>query len=774
MAKILNRIIKYSIYSLVFLVPVFFLPFSFEVFEFNKQYLLFFFVSLAFLVWMSRMIICDKEIRFRRTPLDIPILIFIFVTILNVVFSIDKTSSLFGFYGRFSNNLVGILSLGILYFLITNNVDTKAVTGGKVNGGRISLGSLINIFLWSVFFVLLIGYFSLFGVWQILSKWMPNFQFLTIMMNRIFNPIEGSLEALAIFLVAVTVLLVGLILSRSNEKKVRNCILLTAATIFLLIIDFTAAWVVLALTLTLFLVFAFWSRVFRERVNLLLIPIILVIISIIFIFSQPLASFKIQVLGFNILNPPEEILLDQKTTWQVAWGAVKNYPVLGSGVGTFPYDFSKFKPINFNQTNFWQVRFDRGGNQIAEIISTQGILGFLSWLVIIGLFLIISWLFLQAKIARRKTQNGEEKLPINNFQLTLFFTFLALFLGQFVYYQNTVLAFTSWLIIGLSVVSWHPPAGGAIKEKKISFKDFPEMSLVFNIVLILILLVILGSWFFAGRFYLADVNYRKGMISGKIESFERAANLNKLRSIYRITLSRIYFTEVYSELQKPVESQDVQKINDNFANAKQEAVAASQISPKWVIGFENLGMLYRDSMVFANNETDRLTLGQWAIDSFQKAVELEQTNPVFYTEIGKISVIEGKIDEAKKEIEKALELKSDYLDAQIQLALISEVKGNLQEAISKLEEIVARNPNSVEALFQLGRVYYNNNQIDKAIPSFQQAISIFPNHSNSLYSLGLAYQKKGQKEEALKMFEKVLELNPGNKEVIAKIEELKR
>ena len=118
-----NRIIKLSIYLLVFLLPVCFLPFSFEAYEFNKQYLLFFLVSLGFLAWLAKMVICDKEIKFRRTPLDIPVLAFMFLAILSTAFSIDKTSSLFGFYGRFSDNLIGILSLGIFYFLITNNVS---------------------------------------------------------------------------------------------------------------------------------------------------------------------------------------------------------------------------------------------------------------------------------------------------------------------------------------------------------------------------------------------------------------------------------------------------------------------------------------------------------------------------------------------------------------------------------------------------------------------------------------------------------------------------
>ena len=67
--------------------------------------------------------------------------------------------------------------------------------------------------------------------------------------SRIFNPIGGSLESLAMFLSIVIVLLVGLMLQTQNRNsKLKTfCFyfLLLASTFLLIIIDFTAAWVVL-------------------------------------------------------------------------------------------------------------------------------------------------------------------------------------------------------------------------------------------------------------------------------------------------------------------------------------------------------------------------------------------------------------------------------------------------------------------------------------------------------------------------------------------------
>ena len=110
---LLSWFIKYPVYLLVFLLPLFFLPFTFEALEFNKQYLLFFLVSLAFLAWLIKMVVKEKEIRVRRTFLDIPVLLFMLVAILATVFSVDKWASLMGFYGRFHPSLIGTLSFGM-------------------------------------------------------------------------------------------------------------------------------------------------------------------------------------------------------------------------------------------------------------------------------------------------------------------------------------------------------------------------------------------------------------------------------------------------------------------------------------------------------------------------------------------------------------------------------------------------------------------------------------------------------------------------------------
>jgi len=285
MQNLFNKIIKISIYLLVFLLPLFWLPFTFEAFEFNKQYLLFFLVSLAFFAWIAKMALVDKEIKFKRTPLDIPVLAFLFLAVISTIFSVDRISSLFGFFGRFSDGLIGLLSLGVLYFLITNN--TQINIDKNTDKHRLSVSGMLKAFLWSSLFVILFSYLSIFGIWSKFQSF-TGLNLPSVMLQRTFNSVSGSLEGLTMFLAVVVVLLVGIVLSKRNSliPNTLYSILLAAALGLILIIDFKAAWIILGLTMFLFTFIALWKRIFSENINKLLLPIFLIIVAAVFLFIK--------------------------------------------------------------------------------------------------------------------------------------------------------------------------------------------------------------------------------------------------------------------------------------------------------------------------------------------------------------------------------------------------------------------------------------------------------------------------------------------------------
>ncbi len=464
---------------------------------------------------------------------------------------------------------------------------------------------------------------------------------------------------------------------------------------------------------------------------------------------------------------------------------LRRAPILGSGLSNFGYVFSRFKPESFSQGVLWQLRLDRAGragSYIAELTPTTGVLGIAAYLSLAGIFLALCWAgfrrsenkALVAEKAEEKKEenvitNGSGGLPVKIvakpqgaqgrnlmfYQLIFLVGFVTLLVSQFVYYQNTILAFSSWLMLGLGAatlpkqeedfakVKKRSRIKPVIREKVLSFKNLPELGLVFSIVFWLLVVGTAFLYFNMAKYYLADVLYRNYWLNPAENTNElaRAAKLGDGQTMYHVDLARAYLLSFLQELNK--EQPDSAKIEEMVRLAVEEAKKAEELSPNKVTVKETAGLIYWNIRQVAKGALD------WAIKSFEDAVRLEPNNPLLSVELGRLYLAEGEgADEA--------------------------VKQNLQEEARKLfEKAIILWPDYVEAHFQLGRIYYNTAEYDKAEGEFLLALSFFPDHSNSLYSLALIYERRGDKDKAIQFFERVLDLNPGHEEVMERLDALR-
>ena len=638
MERLLNFIIKTSIYLVVFLIPLVWSPWTFEAFEFLKQYVLIFLVVLGLVAWLARMILVERELHFKRTPLDLPIFLFALAAVVSSLFSADLWSSLFGYYGRFSDGLFGMLAAMGLYLLVINTIKRPA--------------SLVRVFLLSASIALIIGYLSLFGVLKLFYQLVPSMQLID------FNTVAGSLEGFSIFL-AFLVSFLAILALRSEIKQlpfVGNLLLLFAAFGFLLIVDIFEAWLVLFVGLLLVLLFSLFQRAWTgEAIKLrrLWLPFILLLLTVILIFSptQIPSSFGEVTGQFKVLKEPA---LSQEASWNIAFQTLsengKNL-VLGSGPGTFALDFSLHRSADFNLTSQWQLRFDRPGNYFAEILATTGIFGFLSYLGLVFWFLVVSLLFLKDK----------KSIP---FVLGV----MVLLVAQLVYYQITVLAVLFWLFLAFSVISWEVRQ----REFRFSLKRFLEFEVAAKAVFMLLLLAVSGVFFFGVRFFIADMNYFVSQNTVSLNSTARidrvleAVRLNPWQAEYKIFLSRLYLNRALGELRKPESSRNQEQISKDVQYAiayirgdileQEKIIGATELSPNRVAAWETQGAVYRD-IKFAAGALE------WSIRSFKVAITLEPVNPILYTELGKLRVVKEEFEKAREDFTKAVELKLDYVEA---------------------------------------------------------------------------------------------------------------
>ncbi|MBU1563980.1 tetratricopeptide repeat protein [Patescibacteria group bacterium] len=778
MRKIINFLIKFPLYTLVFLIPLFWLPLTIEVYEFNKQYLLVFLVSLSFLAWLAKLVVVRKKLFFRRTALDFWILVFMLIMILSAVFSIDEISSWFGFYGRFSGSVIGILALIVLYFVVVNNVESVKSEKGKSIWG-LSLDKIYSLFIVSSWITIIVTYLSIFNLWSKIPN-MPGTMFI-----RSFNPVGGSLEGLSIFLAMAMSLVVGLVLSKSlGKKKIisMRIVFLIVSLILLFLINFSAAWVVLGVTMFILLVMAFWTRIFRERVNLLTLPIILLLISTFYLFGLPAKIGFLSDLD-TLLPLPQELILDSGVARTVAWQSLKDYPVLGSGPGTYVADFVKFKPVEFNNDEFWNVRFDRGSSHIMEMIGTTGVLGILSYILILGIFLLIGLVFLSRKRLKVLSANypiSDRRHPISVFPLIL--AWISLLVAQFVYMQNTVLSFYFWFFMALGVVVWQGVQNKPFKKISFTFDRMPEVGLVMNVILIILVFALAGLFYMGGRFYLADVRFIEPVESNEelVSKIEKSIILNNYRENYRQALSQAYLITAWAEANKPEEEQNIQLLQALASGSIQQARIATSLSPNSVSAWENLGAIYRDTRGLVGG------ILPFALEAFAQATELEPTNPFFYRERCRLNLIseEKDWDETIGYCQRAIELKDNYLDAHVQLALVYEQKGDLEAALERMKGVLEKLRGvsfqrdsdfagaATEIYFQTGRLYFNLERIKEAVPMFEQAVIITPQYANGRYALALTYETDGRTEDALIQYQILSQMMPDDENIAAKVQEL--
>ncbi len=721
------KILKYLIYFIIFLFPLFWLPLSFEAIEFNKLYFLFFLSWFGIFLWILGQIIEKKEISIRYNIFDFLIFAFLILILLSFAFSRDRVSSFFGSYLRFNDGLLAFLSFFGFYFLIRNNL--------KIRGeGEIEVSKIFKIILFSSFFIILWTYFSLFGIWQKIPSIGKYF---------IFSPASSSIHSQSIFLAIIFTLAFSYLLLGEGLKKLEKLfliLLLVLNFILLLIFDFNPAWYILVLSLIFFSFVLAFEKVFGEKIHLFLIPISIIILSL------SLSFLNVQLIIFNLfpraqnflLFLPRENILPHNESFKVALkstiSSFKN-ALFGSGPATFLENFSLFK-----SQNFWQFRTTTSGNNFSEVLSNFGFLGALIFSLILIFVLILAFL--------RKLE--PRLLFVKPFLLSLV-------LVQFFFYQNFLLGFLFWLALGLAANLM------LFKIKRFNLKEFPVFALLFEIGTVVLVFGLIICLVYGISFYLADYNYKKGFLEPDLEKktafFDKAKNLNSFNPYYKMILSQVFLQRYLRELQK--ENPDQNTLLQLGTLAINFAKEAERVSPKNILYKENLASIYRD-----------LALVELSKKTFEEALSLEPKNPGFYLEIGKLQLSIGNFEEAKKSFEKALEIEPNFVQAALQKALTLELEKNLDLAISELEGLLQKNPFFAEGLFHLGRVYYLKNDLEKAKENLNKAIALFPNYSNARYILALVYEKEGKLDLALNELKEIEKFNPENSFLKEKIKEI--
>lgn len=145
---------------------------------------------------------------------------------------------------------------------------------------------------------------------------------------------------------------------------------------------------------------------------------------------------------------------------------------------------------------------------------------------------------------------------------------------------------------------------------------------------------------------------------------------------------------------------------------------------------------------------------------FRKALTLksedESRYPVIHSNLGEILFRQGRLDEAKSELEQAIKLNPDLDAAHLNLGSVLLKLGRFSQAAEHCRRAQELNPKSDGAHFNLAIALLQNNQADEAKDHFLEALRINPRLYTAHYQLGVYFQKAGNAEQATAHFRQAL------------------
>jgi len=745
--NLLQKALKLNLLLVVFLIPVWFLPFMQSSLQYQKQILLIVLTFAGFFIWFARMR-TKQHVGVTTSLLDIGILGFLVSALLSNIFSLSPYGSFWGFPLDPGDSVLTLAFFAVLYFLLVQTIKNLQ-----------QLVPLLTVLVFSGAVAVLVGFLSIYNI---------------VSLSALTS--VGTANGLALFIASLLPLaLVLTLISHSSFRVLLGGISLLLFS-FLIVMSFLDAWIVLMAGLLILMLLSIRSIVKRRSMSISWVSSVSFLFVIVLFFTV-----------FDVRLPfapslPIEVSPSRSAEVQIVGGVFSEGPVralFGSGPGTFIYDYARFHSAELNKTIFWGTRFSSGSSGILDLTATHGIVGFFSLFLLIGSAVILFLRRFRKNILSRQEDEFEAKSQYRFSQmlgLGIFASFGAVLTGFAVYPTSFTQWFLFWILLA-AISIWI-----GRKLYRFHIQSNPFFTLLSSLLFSMLVVFGVGFLFVVGQKYTAEVQYRQGVdafqrgdIDLALVKVAKAAARNGSVDLYWRNMAQLYLAkanQTSGDLSIPPEQRDEQvKIQiQRAADHIQRAVARA---PENVENYTVQGFMYRSIISVPGAE-------RFAIESYKKAAELEPASPFAWGELGRVSLLHAeqlsrqgapeqvrqeKLTEALLYLETAILLKEDYAPAHYLVAIAYNQQGEIEQAITKLEETKQVAPQDIGLAFQLGVIYWQRGEHTKAQSELERARSINPNYSNARYILGLVYDSQGEKERAQREFEKVLELNPENEEV---------
>ena len=763
--SIYRSVIRWTLMAATFLMPLFFLPWTTSVLEFNKQLLMLVVGGVLLVSWLLS-VVSSGRLSWRTSPFDKGLLAVGAATLVAAVFSVNWSASVFGTANSAAMSLVSVLVFLVFYFVAFNSESDM--------GER-----LANILSISLVIALLYGLLQILGIYLFKSLNVPIFN------SHAFNSV-GTVNALGIIAAVALPLFQrkGLNISIFKYLNMAGTILALA---ILIILNWWILWTVAIAGLVGLIAFEsiatkqsqpnFDISKYRYKISQFLMPMTVIVLGVFLM----IVNFSLVAVKNNL---PIEVAPSFSLSAQVAKRELKQDLITGSGPSQYSLAFDRYGASQLSGSTLSSAKFFGGTSQLFTSVTEGG-------LVMILALLTLLWTFVQG--VRKFIRN-----PISiyrNIDIPAFWAMLAASGAAFAFYPfNMSIAFLAVMALTLASLSlWSD------RIKDYNIEDNVALSLGSSLGFIGGLILVLAGVYFGVSNYIADVRYAQALsetdINKASEKVVSAINWNGENDIYYRGASQAVLALLNQELTKPADTKDTQRsarINNYVSSAVNLAKQATATAPEESLNWSNLGNVYQ-SLLGLVDGVDKL-----AEDSYIQAAKLRPGDASFYNSIG--NTYSAKADlyrqlaannqaqaavlnqtaaaalvTAEANYKKAIDMSPNYGLAIYNLGNVYARQNKLAEAIRQLEKIAPFNSDQPNLLFQLGLLYYQNNQKDKALTTMQQVLVLSPDFANAHWYLSLIYEERKDTANAIAQLERILavEVNEDNQTVKDRLTQLR-
>lgn len=378
--------------------------------------------------------------------------------------------------------------------------------------------------------------------------------------------------------------------------------------------------------------------------------------------TSAIIIFSIAIIGIDIL--PGKTQAPLFPTWQTSWSitvdSLKESPVFGIGPGNYLSAFNVYRPLSYNLSNLWQLRFTSANNYYFSLITEAGLLGLAS--------IVILLISIYKKSASLLKDKNWEIISLLILVVSLAFI--------------PITPFLIFLLMALLAVF----SGSEDKVSVIASNKVPSV-----IVASPIFLGIIALAFFGSRAVRAEAYYQKSLEALTSNNAQdtynymvEAEKLNPYVDRYHASLAQVEMALATSiSSKKDITDQDRTTITQLIQQAIAEGKATVTLNAGRSANWEILAQIYRNIMSFAEGAD------QYAISTYTQAVALDPIDPNMRISLGGVYYALGQYDKAVSAFQLAVAAKNDHANAHYNLAAAYASSKQYDNAIAEMNTVIS-------------------------------------------------------------------------------------